>query len=452
MKNFKIGDWVEVRRKSRFKGGKKYRADNGRGSNETTFFISNLPEGITDSRFKESFAGFGWLSDAYIARKRDRGGNWFGFIRFKDVKEVSKLLMELSNVRLDGAKLCVNIAKYNKDGAKQMQLGVGEQRRNYSGNFRIRENKDYADTPSFQGGHGSYKDALVGKKLPIRLTATAMNVAKWWRDYSLVALCNDIETLNNVEDVINGLGIVGGTARYMGGLRILLTLPSIEYGRKILIEKKEELDKWFSHIEVWHGQVYDYQRIACIKVYGVPATLWGPEIFNLIGVKFGQLLYGSNASYSDCNLTYENLLILTSRFDKILGDVSVVWDDRCFNIHVSEGVEDWVPAFLGKQSEIDAHRSWVGQGLPEKGPHEWKENSHIHGELEEGEIQENNYDVPNIVASDGGQQLHGSADVIITDNNSNLNPIGGPVYVDMEEINGPIIEEICNESGPMLPR
>ncbi|KAD4887914.1 hypothetical protein E3N88_19986 [Mikania micrantha] len=86
---------------------------------ETTFFISNLPEGITDARFKEAFLKFGRLSDAYVARKRDRRGNIFGFIRFIDVKEVNNLLLELNSVKLEGAKLEANIAKYLKGGNQQ---------------------------------------------------------------------------------------------------------------------------------------------------------------------------------------------------------------------------------------------------------------------------------------------------------------------------------------------
>ncbi|KAL8213750.1 hypothetical protein R6Q57_003199 [Mikania cordata] len=72
----KEGEWWEVRYRK-----EKY----NELANITTFFVTNLPRGISNSMLWKAFQQYGRIKDAYVARKRDTRGNYFGFIRYEEV-------------------------------------------------------------------------------------------------------------------------------------------------------------------------------------------------------------------------------------------------------------------------------------------------------------------------------------------------------------------------------
>ncbi|KAL8216383.1 hypothetical protein R6Q57_023220 [Mikania cordata] len=61
----------------------------------------------------------------------------------KEVKEVKKFLLELNTIKLDGMKLGVNVAKYNKEGGKQKLITDGGSRRVVHGDKRNNNKHEY---------------------------------------------------------------------------------------------------------------------------------------------------------------------------------------------------------------------------------------------------------------------------------------------------------------------
>ncbi|KAD3338454.1 hypothetical protein E3N88_33975 [Mikania micrantha] len=380
------------------------KVNNSRSSSkvETTFFVSNLPEGITEPKLREAFCHYGSLTDAYLARKRDKGGNLFGFIRFKFVKEVQKLLLDLSSVSLEGGKLGVNIAKYNKGGKKQE---FPEDRKARVPEYNRQFNRDMLRSHKEQVSQSSYKDVLMGGKNEkiIHLPLTETRIPKWWKDYSLIGLAKDLVTLDNIPVILEEMGVIGGTIRFLSGLRVLITFPSPSFAKKFLVEKKEELSNCFSMIDLWTGQEYEFERIASIKVYGVPAQLWGSENFIPIGEAYGRLLQGPSASYNDCNLSYMKLIILTTKLNKIDDQVVISWRDCRFKIHVVEEDLDWAPSFLVSSSDLSINPEIPDRPVSHVPVREL--NSRAVEEREDGEIFENNYEIPSSKRDGEGQMV-----------------------------------------------
>ncbi|MCI61669.1 RNA recognition motif, partial [Trifolium medium] len=59
-------------------------------------------------------AKFGRVGEVYIPRKLDKRGNRFGFVKFKDVKNLEELSNQLSDVWCGSFKIRINIAKFNR--------------------------------------------------------------------------------------------------------------------------------------------------------------------------------------------------------------------------------------------------------------------------------------------------------------------------------------------------
>ncbi|KAI3755447.1 hypothetical protein L1987_55248 [Smallanthus sonchifolius] len=76
--------------------------------NETTLFLTNLPDDASTLMLRNSFRHLPNMSDAFVPRKKDRRGNIFGFIRFESVKNVDYLINEVKKDRVGSAKIGVN--------------------------------------------------------------------------------------------------------------------------------------------------------------------------------------------------------------------------------------------------------------------------------------------------------------------------------------------------------
>ncbi|KAD7480202.1 hypothetical protein E3N88_03338 [Mikania micrantha] len=347
--------WEEVQRNNRFHQKSSVNGGSSKFSQVITFYVSNLPEGISDSRFKETFVKYGFLVDAYIAKKRDKGGNLFGFIRFRNVKEVHKLLVELNLIKLDEAKLSVNIAKYQKGGEKQIfwDNTVWDSMKNGS-----------TFNEPFQGlGPGlgktvassSYKDALLRRPHATRISIqpNKSTTAKWWKGYSLMGVTKDLNILNNIVSLLESVGFSDGVVRYIGGLRILISFSASAIAKRFLVDKKSEWFSWFSSLVLWEGQDYVFDRIAILKVYGLPVKFWDASCFNKIGDHYGKIILGSSTTYHDCNLVCEKIVILTHQMSRINDNASVTCLDHRFQVQVCEDDEDWAPSFLSSSSELN---------------------------------------------------------------------------------------------------
>ncbi|KAF1877292.1 hypothetical protein Lal_00012063 [Lupinus albus] len=64
----------------------------------TTFFFTNIPENHGISEMLTVFSKWGSVGDVIIPQKRDKRGNRFGFVRFKQTDQDDKLLKSLEQV------------------------------------------------------------------------------------------------------------------------------------------------------------------------------------------------------------------------------------------------------------------------------------------------------------------------------------------------------------------
>ncbi|KAM0026466.1 putative RNA recognition motif domain, nucleotide-binding alpha-beta plait domain superfamily [Helianthus debilis subsp. tardiflorus] len=77
-----------------------------------SFFVTKLPKGCTPWELRKGLEGYGVISGTYVAKKRDKLGNKFGFVSFVEVKDRGVLEKSLSGVKLGDTKLKINLAKF----------------------------------------------------------------------------------------------------------------------------------------------------------------------------------------------------------------------------------------------------------------------------------------------------------------------------------------------------
>jgi hypothetical protein len=64
----------------------------------TSYFFTNFPEEIKAVDLWPKFTRFGRVGEVYIPDKRDKQGRWFGFVKYRDVKNARETLDLISNI------------------------------------------------------------------------------------------------------------------------------------------------------------------------------------------------------------------------------------------------------------------------------------------------------------------------------------------------------------------
>ncbi|KAI3732935.1 hypothetical protein L1987_64147 [Smallanthus sonchifolius] len=157
----------------------------------------------------ESFAPLGSLCDAYVARKKDKGGNLFGFIRMSELSDIHDLLIRMNLVTINWARVGVNIARFDKEGFPQ-RLPQSIPIASTGPSFGSHGNPLPPD-PAIHGGNGTFKDVLLGNhsskdiipEISLKFHETA--AMKFWNDVSLLGVATSLSALIELKQSLEGI-------------------------------------------------------------------------------------------------------------------------------------------------------------------------------------------------------------------------------------------------------
>ncbi|KAI3716758.1 hypothetical protein L1987_67865 [Smallanthus sonchifolius] len=120
---------------------------------------------------------------------------------------------------------------------------------------------------------------------------------------------------------------------------------SSKEAKEMMANKATEWGKFFNKLEIWDGQDIDFQRIAWIRIQGVPIHLWERQVFDKIGSCFGKIALGSEMYVQEeGNLTYDRVGILVNNGIFISEEMELRWKDKKYKIWITEETTTWVPA------------------------------------------------------------------------------------------------------------
>ncbi|MFS7889736.1 hypothetical protein Hanom_Chr00s000004g01610541 [Helianthus anomalus] len=109
--------------------------------------------------------------------------------------------------------------------------------------------------------------------------------------------------------------------------------------------KKRLWETVFLSLEDWEGQVIDFERLAWIKVYGIPMCLMVESVIKDIGAIVGEVVQASNPSDGD-DWSYVRMGVLCKAGTRIHHNVQLSWKFNVFPVVVEEDPSDWVPGWL----------------------------------------------------------------------------------------------------------
>ncbi|KAJ0780248.1 putative RNA recognition motif domain, nucleotide-binding alpha-beta plait domain superfamily [Helianthus annuus] len=335
------GSWEVQNRRRRGKG-----VAEGSGQGITKFFVSNIPQGCRPWDLANAFRAFGEIAGAFIAKKKDKEGRTFGFVSFKGVSDLEELKRSLSNLKLGGNKLSINVALFARENGVPKPATVED---------------EVGVEPSVFSLTDLFGRAVVGRTLgfkELRFLKSSLVVA----------------------------GFSGATIQYIGGLSVLISFVDKERANRLLLDQ-EVWGRWFSSLNLWIGQSLPYERLAWVDIHGVPPHLFSPDVFDSIGSKFGKVFQQSQLCEDDGDLSFDRLGILVDSGYRINGLLNLKWQDKRYRVWIVEENDQWIPDFLedvieseGASSELEGNGgSPVGwsQGVAGHGVSEGEESLQV---------------------------------------------------------------------------
>ncbi|KAL4588462.1 hypothetical protein LXL04_001353 [Taraxacum kok-saghyz] len=375
-------EWREVRRKTSPKKDVPARTSCRDDPNTTTFYVTNLPG---DAR-----KGDLWRSCAKLG---NLGCFWFlfGFIRFQSVPDTALMEEILNELICRGRKLVANCAKHPRHLAPQpKKLHVPVVRNVHRTHTATRDTRTFADVI---GGKSS------ASVVPPTVKVTAVpEVVDWTANGVLVGVAKSFDILCNFSSLLSLEGFDVCEVKYLGGMDVVVKFKS---GRAAEIFKanKSIWLKWFSSLEQFGKVIRKFERVAWVKVVGIPVQAWDNSNFAAVVGNWGK---------NTEDVSTGKLCILTACRKKINEELGIELDGVRHSVGILEVDDDWLPFkpfMVSEFSESEDSDDEDDEGIPDT-------FNQQDMKLEDGEIRQEEVDSPPATGDDapafetnGGRQI-----------------------------------------------
>ncbi|MFS7964942.1 hypothetical protein Hanom_Chr08g00756291 [Helianthus anomalus] len=159
-------------------------------------------------------------------------------------------------------------------------------------------------------------------------------------DVTVVGKAADLDTLVDFDHLLRIVWTVYSKLQYLGGLYILLSFEDSVAAKKFL-KAKTVWGLWFSKLELWSAQSLPLERVAWLKILGVPLHILDSDVLASISGLFGKVLHVPKNLVDDQDLSFKRVGIL-----------------------VEEELEEWVPDCLGVSVRSSSDEESLMQSSP----------------------------------------------------------------------------------------
>ncbi|KAJ0815266.1 putative RNA recognition motif domain, nucleotide-binding alpha-beta plait domain superfamily [Helianthus annuus] len=358
-------------------------------------FVSNLPDGSTPWELTCFMQSFGDVWKSYVAKKRDKAGKRFGFVSFKYVRDGKELVTKINGVSMGGCKLMVNVARFavennglERESERNMKgdgeserlkstvgLGAGSFSHEGQKSFAWRGGRSFRDVVGFGAAASELRVGGSSSEKVVSVPDGVSGCVDLFRK-AVVGRTVDLDTLVFFDRLLSIGKVKFVKIQFLGGLSIMVSFESSEEAEAFL-QNKKLWGPWFSNLDLWEGQTLAVERVAWIRVQGLPLHLVDSEILRKIGEAYGKILYVPKDVGEESDLSFQRVAVLAGNDARIKEFLCIKWKDKSFRVWVMEEEEVWVPDCL-KMSMLDGGSSeTVKVSTPEEEKETSGSNSHV---------------------------------------------------------------------------
>ncbi|KAJ0788049.1 hypothetical protein HanPI659440_Chr05g0187141 [Helianthus annuus] len=302
----------------------------------------------------------------HIARKLDKLGKRFGFISFHNVKDVVRLESDMKDVWIGSFKLFIVLARFvDREKLQKKAEVVRQQPKDKHHEEEVRDGVSRGAGSEVVGGK-SYREAVKNKDSVVTKEAIKFddNVRAFVNLYEVAALgrAADLPSLTGLKERLRFAGCSTVEIKYLGGFSVLLVFANAVTRDEFVASD----DKWKGYLEKvgrWEGQVVSYQRVAWVKIHGVPFHLALNPVFNVIGGWFGKVVQMAQLSDEDKDFSFAMTGVLCSRNARIEEQITLSWKGSEYTVWVEEERGDWIPECIEELKDVVENVEFSGSLL-----------------------------------------------------------------------------------------
>ncbi|KAJ0561082.1 hypothetical protein HanHA300_Chr06g0218811 [Helianthus annuus] len=182
------------------------------------------------------------------------------------------------------------------------------------------------------------RGVLEGDKVEAEFTVVVAESSSAFLDLygkAVVGRTVDLETLVDFDRLLNIAGTTFSRIQYLGGLSILISFPDEALAEKFL-KARDLWGPWFSHLDAWRGQSLLFERVAWLRLHGIPMHLVDPFVLRSIGDSFGKVLHVPKDIEDKKDLSVFRVGVLAGESKRIKEMMNLKWKNKIFRIWVEE--------------------------------------------------------------------------------------------------------------------
>ncbi|KAJ0694769.1 putative RNA recognition motif domain, nucleotide-binding alpha-beta plait domain superfamily [Helianthus annuus] len=341
----------------------------------TKFYVANLPDRCSGNDLAGEVRKYGMIFDIYIAWKRDKEGKRFGFLSLLDVKDRVDMVKKLSQIKMGEYRLKVNVARFVLEDGEindsrpktHYQPRKKDQPNVYSG-AGIRQPQ--------QEGSFSYKDAFFGAN-PARLVEVDDDFQAFDDEIGRAVLVrvSSIHVLKNIVCILKEMGLAEGKIRNLGGFTLMVSFKTKEHAVMAKVELLGRPDQ-FSSAVIWEGQEVDYDRVAWLRIYGIPVNVMGNSVIEDVGRLFGMVVKSAQLDADVEDVSSHRVGVLVNATKTIQEEAFIRWRRKTYKVWVLGDSKDWFLEFLVRQRNDTSsmEEGSPSSPMPDSGPEFAPEN------------------------------------------------------------------------------
>lgn len=263
-------------------------------ANITSFYFTHFPVEANEKLLWWHFKKWGDVREVYIAKRLNKEGRRYGFVRFKDVKDAKGLELRLDNIFINEHKLYVNLPRFDRSARQE-----APQANKLAGGKKTIE-ESCRDATNHGPPRRSYVDAVTmgvcqGHKRvdETRYSPVYINLEVTGRAWCEGTWTGKLKKMMEVDALEDRLAWELGysvDSQFLGDDMVLLPGLSDEKARALIQSETEKGDSIFYELKKWSPLSRPSNRIVWLQLWGFPVQAWEIQSFRKVVAAIGDII------------------------------------------------------------------------------------------------------------------------------------------------------------------